>query len=71
MELNQFFKDLEKDIRHAKTKKTLKILSKRAKKKVREIESYPYSSSSMKNEANRKLKISLRDIKNKSKEILI
>ncbi len=69
MEIKEFFRNLEKDIKSAKTNKTLKILNKRAKKFVAEIKESPIASSNIKRESLSKYRRSLKSMKKREKEV--
>lgn len=64
MDINNFFKDLNQNIRNAKTKKALKILEHRVKKFVSEIESNTLIKSTVKKEVIKKYRAS-KDLLNK------
>lgn len=69
MEIGQFFRNLEKDIRSARTRKALKILNKRVKKFVKEIEESPIVNPRVKKDLLKKYRKSMKLIKSKEKSV--
>lgn len=67
MEINEFFNELNYSIQNAKTKKTLRVLSRRAKKFTNEASTSPYCDKVTKKVVKTKYRESLNNIKIKTK----
>ena len=69
MQINDFFNNLERDIRRAKTNKALKGLMRRNKSFFKQIAYSPLSTSSMKKSMLKKFRRAQKLIKSKEKKI--
>jgi len=70
MNIKDFFQRLNEEILNAKTKRTLRILTKRAKREVEAINLNPYISRSVKALSKREMNKSIRLIKSQMKKVI-